>query len=441
MSAASDATSGGLQDTLPGGTPVHQTADTADLARRLLGTQLAQYEFKSLLGQGGMASVFLAQHQTLQRPCAIKILSPELLRRQPESVERFLAEARSAASLVHPHVVTVHNIGQSRGYHFIELEYIPGKSLQALKEQTPRMPILTATRYLLQAASALAAAHRQGLVHRDFKPANILVRNDGVAKLADFGLAKRVGTGDSGDRSPLTGTPLFMAPELFLGQPGGKTSDVYAVGVSYYLLLTGRYPYDELTVPRLARLHAEQPIPDPRIVNAEIPAEIASLIAQALAKDPAERPADGGAMHAELSHVFTTLRTLQSIVEEAVAPLPASLQVAQDRLEVRLSLPHGRAQTVFIEQTQATPWSTNIVRVYSICGPADPSYFRRALELNSQIPHGSLAIETIGGEPHFVMVHSYLRATCEPLELRHGVQEIAHWADRVERALTGGDQY
>ncbi len=414
---------------------------SSDELHHLIGSQLSLYSIEGLLGRGGMAWVFQARHNMLQRPCAIKILSPDLERRQPGAVESFLREARVAASLVHPHVVTVHNIGHHDGYHFIEMEYVPGQSLQHLFAVDGLLPPTQATDYVLQSCSALAEAHRQGMIHRDFKPANILVRNDGWTKLADFGLAKRVVAlhGES-DRS-LSGTPYFMAPELFCGSAGTCASDVYAVGVSYFYLLTGRFPYTDRSITRLAQLHQQAPVPDPREHGHDIPDAAVEVVRQALAKEPADRFRDGAELYSALREISTSLRSLQSIVTEAIDGIDATLRAADDVLEIVVSLPNGRRQKIYVEETVSQPWSAQIVRVYSVCGLAIPSYFRRALELNARVPHGSLAVESIDGDPHFVMLNSHLRVACDPIDIRHSVLDIAQWADDMEAALTGQDLY
>lgn len=441
MTVAPDQSTVDLAETLAADTTVAASESEFDLARRLVGSQLSLYHLETLLGHGGMAWVFLARHSMLQRPCAVKVLSPELAERQPRAVEMFLSEARAAASLVHPHVVTVHNVGEAAERYFIELEYISGQSLQWLRTHRASLTAVEATGFLVQSCSALAAAHQQGMVHRDFKPANILVRDDGVAKLADFGLAKRVKAGESTTDQGLSGTPYFMAPELFRGAVGSPASDVYAVGVSYYYLLTGKFPFTSRQLVQLEQLHAHQAVPDPRTVCPDIPAAAVATLQRAMAKRPEDRHRDGAALHAELQSVFLQLRTLRSMVEDAVAGLDAFVDPRPQPLTVHVSVPGGRTQAVRVEEVEAKPWSTTIVRVYSVCGPARESYYLKALQLNAQVPCGSLAIERIDGVDHFVMLHSVPRTTCDPLQIRHAVQDIAQWADTVERALTGLDQF
>lgn len=441
MTVASDRPTIDLAETLPAGAASVVRDPDLDLARELIGQQLALYQIEALLGRGGMAWVFRAHHNMLHRPCAVKVLNPELARQQPQAVEMFLSEARAAASLVHPNVVTVHNVGKAGEHNFIELEYIAGQSLQWLRTRQANMAPIEATGYLLQSCNALAAAHHHGMVHRDFKPANILVRQDGVAKLADFGLAKRIIAGQSPAEQGLSGTPYFMAPELFRGSPGSPASDVYAVGVSYFYLLTGKFPFTSRHLVRLEQLHAEQPVPDPRATCPDIPPAAVATIERAMAKRPEDRHPNGAALSADLQSVFTQLRTLRSIVDEAVVGLPAEVESQPTRLAITVRLPAGRTQTVFVEETTLKPWSTSVVRVYSNCGPAHESYYRKALQLNARTAHGSLAIERIDGVDHFVMLHGFLRSTCAPLEIRHAVQDIAAWADEVERALTGADQF
>ena len=244
--------------------------DTADFARApsiqeaaeppeaLVGTRLANYKIERFLGQGGMARVYLATHLTLERPCAIKVLRPVTIERDKNAAEAFLIEARAAAALVHPHVVALHTIGKSDRRHYIEMEYVSGQSLGRLLQTSGALDPLEATRLMLQISSALAAAHEVGMVHRDVKPENVMVTDTRDAKLADFGLAKRITSKQSIDGTVLCGTPNYMAPELFAGRSATKQSDIYAMGVTYFSLLAGRLPVETQSVNELIRFHASQ---------------------------------------------------------------------------------------------------------------------------------------------------------------------------------------
>jgi eukaryotic-like serine/threonine-protein kinase len=410
--------------------------------RELIGRPFAGYLIESALGQGGMAWVFLAQHQTLQRPCAIKILRTDLHSTDQDFLQLFIAEARAAASVVHPHIVTVHNIGEVDRYHFIELEYVPGASLQHLAQAEQRLAPTRATYLLLQACEALAAAHRQGLVHRDFKPANVLVAENDYAKLADFGLAKRIATGRSiGLESTLVGTPYYMAPELFDGHPATPASDVYAVGVSYYQLLTGQFPFVERNLAALVSLHKTAPVPDPRAGTTDVTPEMAQVVQQCLAKSPTDRPRDGDALGRALRTILLRSQDLRSLVDEARGADDWECREEGRRLTLEVPLSSGRQQRVVVEECDEGPGGEPIVRIYSVCARAQESFYRAALELNARLAHGSLAIEELDGEPCFVMLNCYPRCTCDAEEIRRSVQEISQWADRIELALTGQDRH
>ena len=414
------------------------SAADQDLRTALIGSNFGTYSIESFLGKGGMAWVFLATHNQLHRPCAIKVLCPELRSQDDEFVQLFIDEARSAASLVHQHVVTVHNIGEVDSKHFIEMEFVPGCSLQEIVLKQKPLTIFQATELLAQACLALAEAHRRGLVHRDFKPANILVSSEGVAKLADFGLAKRVDSKVE-DRK-LSGTPYFMAPELFEGVGANKLSDVYAVGVSWYFLLTVQYPFVEESIPRLAKRHRDACIPDIRDLRLDVPTEIVELLNECLAKDPSARPRDAGIVYQRLRQILGKMRDFHALVSEALAELP-HIMVSQNEntYVVTVATPGNRSQHVYIEDHPAGRWPSAVIRIFSVCGRATGSYYHRALELNGEIPYGGLAIEQIDGESKFVMVRCYPRSTCDPEEIRRSVEDIAHWADRTEQVLTDGD--
>lgn len=412
-----------------------------DIAETLPGRTFDRYTIDSFLGKGGMAWVFLAKHNSLQRPCAVKILSPDLHRRDASFLDMFIAEARSAASVVHPNIVTVHDVGQLDEYSYIELEYVVGQSLQEILKDAGQLSPFRATYLLAQACEGLAEAHRHDLIHRDFKPSNVLVNDRDRAKLADFGLAKRVSADATSQGQSLTGTPYFMAPELFAGEASTRRSDVYAVGVSYYYLLTGQFPFVDRKLSQLAGKHANEPVPDARLLNPRLPAEVIAAIEACMAKDVGARPEDGQAVYDMLMKVYRQLRELSSLVDEAMAGSDVSWTQQEEAIELVAPLEGGRSQRVRVESCKDGPWQEEIVRVFSVCCPISEHYFRRALELNADITHGSVAIDTVDGTPCFVMINSYPRATCDAEEIRRSVLDIAKWADEVERILTGEDKY
>ncbi|GIW96615.1 MAG: hypothetical protein KatS3mg110_4656 [Pirellulaceae bacterium] len=416
--------------------PPEQPVDGRD---PLIGTELSHYLVERFLGAGGMGRVYLARHLTLYRSCALKVLAPELCRSQPQLLELLLSEARAAAQLVHPHIVAIHYIGFDRDYHFIEMEYIEGQSLKALVERGP-LDLARATRFVEHVAQALGEAHRRNVIHRDIKPSNVLVTSQDIAKLADFGLARNADDLRRQKSSSLSGTPNFMAPELWRGEAATRQSDIYALGVTYFYLCTGRYPFAASRLARLARLHLEEYPPDVRTLNPHVPESIAGLIDRCLAKNPADRPQDVEELRHALHAIYLQLRSLEALVREALIGQPAVLNVLdKERFEIRLDVGGGRGQTVFVEQCERSWECEPVVRVYSPCGPARPDYYRRALELNARSCFGALAITDCGGAPQFVMLDAHPRSSCDPVALRSSILSVAQHADDVERALTGKD--
>ena len=227
---------------LDGSGPIDRKSSVEPELDVLIGRELHIYRCDSLLGRGGMGRVYLAEHRDLGRHCALKILAPRLAANDKEYVARFHQEARVAAALVHPNIVVTHAMGEAGGFHFLEMEFVAGRSLQQLVSDEGRLTPVRATALAVQMAEGLAAAHRAGIVHRDLKPDNVLLTRHGTAKIADFGLAKRIVASESGAHR-LVGTPNFMAPELFSDSTSTPASDVYALGVCYFLLLTGRLPF------------------------------------------------------------------------------------------------------------------------------------------------------------------------------------------------------
>ncbi len=407
----------------------------------LVGKEFGPYELQALAGQGGMGRVYRAHHSGLGRPCAVKVLNPELVRKRPRYAELFVQEARSAAALIHPNVVTVHNILRSGELWMIEMEWVDGSALNhawAKDFQTS----YRATQIMLMIASALAAAHRHQIVHRDLKPSNVLVTREGQAKLADFGLAKGVVARSAEEPVPgLAGTPYFMAPELFVGKPATPRSDIYAAGITYYYLLTEQYPYRSDSFPELLRMHRNAEIPDVSTEVGDAPQRTQRIIDRCLAKKPDDRYEDGQELYEDLRTLLGSLRRLEDLIEEALEGLDLTVRRVDNGFEVDVSLEGDRHQVVTIEETRSEYTGERLLRVWSPCGPVDDAYLQRALEINGEVYHGALAIQDHHGRRYFVMRNNYPRATCDPEEIRSSVLAIAQRSDDVESMLIGSDMH
>jgi len=414
----------------------------ARLDDQLLGAQVDKYQIERLLGKGGMGRVYLARHLDLHRPCALKILSPARTGDDADYVERFWNEGRAAAALVHPNIVTVHAIGQAEPHYFLEMEFVPGRSLRQLIQDEGKLPPLRAVALASRIADGLAAAHRAHIVHRDLKLDNVLLTLHGIPKLADFGLASRVVRAGGGELPEgLCGTPHYIAPEMYRGQSASPASDVYALGVSLFYMLAGYYPYQGESLAELMQAVVTQPLPDLAALVRGIPEEIVACVERLLARDPADRPADAVEAGRLLQAILGETRDLQELVREAfVDDAGVAWRGEQDRFRVRVQLPDERQQVVWVEPSTAAS-AERVLTIFSRCGPAEAAYYESALRLNSEIPHGSIAIREIDGAPNFIVINSYPRSTVDAEEIRRSVHEIAARADAIELMLTNADRH
>ena len=265
---------------------------TYDQTDPLIGRLIDQrYRVTRRLARGGMATVYVAQDERLERPVALKVMHPHLAE-SDAFVERFHREARAAARIVHPGVVSVFDQGVVSGQGFLVMELIDGTNLRALLNAQGAFTIPQALRYTTDILEALRAAHRMGVIHRDIKPENILVPTDGPAKVADFGLARAVSKGSTSATGNMLGTAAYIAPEIAQTAKADARSDLYSVGIMLYEMLTGAVPWADESPLQIASHHVSDDVPSPSANLPWIPREIDDLIAALTARNPANRCAD-----------------------------------------------------------------------------------------------------------------------------------------------------
>ncbi len=292
-----------------------------------------RYQILEKIGQGGLAEVYRAQDVALGRIVAVKALRCEYVT-DPAFLIRFHREAQNAANLTHPNIVAVYDFGQDQGRPYIVMEYVPGLDLRTLLEQNGALSIPQAVDICYQVCAGVGHAHRSGLVHGDLKPGNVLIRSDGHAKVVDFGLARALGESAMDEAGELVwGTPAYFAPEQAAGGRVSPATDVYAIGVILYEMLTGQLPFggDDHEV---ARKHVYEKPPVVHRINPRIPVQLSRIVEQALQKKPEERFETADEMGAALARFRDDLeqsisldhhpsRTFESVPPESSAQLPA----------------------------------------------------------------------------------------------------------------------
>jgi beta-lactam-binding protein with PASTA domain len=260
-----------------------------------------RYEVLSRIGTGGMADVYLARDQLLGRQVAVKLLHHRFAEDQ-EFVERFRREASSAASLSHPSVVAIFDRGEWDGTYYIAMEYLPGRSLKAVVRERGPLDPASAIDIVIQILGAARFAHRRGVIHRDLKPHNVILDEEGRAKVTDFGIA-RAGASDMTLTGSIMGTAQYLSPEQAQGHAVSASSDIYAVGIVLYELLTGTVPFDGETAVTIALKQVSAVPVAPSALNPAVGPELDTVVLRALAKDPAERFADAEEFIAALEYV------------------------------------------------------------------------------------------------------------------------------------------
>ncbi len=269
----------------------------------LIGRTIGRYQITEHLGRGGMAEVYKAYQPSLDRYVAIKLMHG-FLADEKEFLTRFEREAKVVATLRHPNIVQVHDFDVENGVYYMVMEFINGETLkgrlQTLEELGEWVTTDDAARIILAVGSALKYAHDRGMVHRDVKPANVMITEDGQVILTDFGIAKIVTSSNLTASGAMVGTPSYMAPEQGMGQPGDERSDIYSLGVMLYQLMVGRLPYDADTPLAVVLKHINDPLPLPRSVKPDLSEQLERVILKSLAKNPTDRYQKVGEMLADL---------------------------------------------------------------------------------------------------------------------------------------------
>jgi predicted Ser/Thr protein kinase len=317
------------------------------------GRLIQHYRIESLLGEGGMGTVYQATDMLLQRLVAVKMLHSHLVS-QTSFMERFRNEALILARLNHPNIAVVYNFLQESSDYFMAMEYVEGDSLEALIRKAGALSPAIASEIVRQGLEGMAHAHRKGVLHRDIKPANLMLTPEGTIKLMDFGIARISGEQRLTQANRIVGTLEYMAPELIEGQEPSPASDIYAMGVLLYELLSGKLPFASRTDYELMQaIVREKPIPL-RKLDGQIPKELEAVVQKALEKNPAKRFVDAKTFQKALQPFFTMAPVLDPA--RIVPPLPVT-DVVDIQPNRKLMAATKKANSVSPEQflTQQTP--------------------------------------------------------------------------------------
>lgn len=285
-----------------------------------------RYQIESRLGSGGMAVVYRARDLMLERTVAVKILREDYSS-DPAFRERFHQEAKAAANLSHPSIVTIHDFGLDAGQLFIVMEYIPGTDLKSILQSRGRYTTEEALPLIIQAAAGVGYAHRAGLVHCDIKPQNMLVTPDQRLKVTDFGIARALASIQPDERASVVwGSPQYFAPEQAAGMAPSPASDVYSLGVILFEMLTGRLPFNATNAIELSRQHRTLQSPSLRQFNPAISPALEQIVLKVLSKEPSARYRTADQLGRVLM-TFSRTTTVTAIPE--INPAPPQVQSAQ----------------------------------------------------------------------------------------------------------------
>jgi eukaryotic-like serine/threonine-protein kinase len=352
-----------------------------------------RYRIVRKLGAGGMANVYLAEDEVLGRRVAIKILNDRHAG-DDQFVERFRREAKNAASLSHPNIVSIYDRGEAEGTYYIAMEYLDGRSLKELIVARGPAPVHLAIDYARQILAAIRFAHRHGIVHRDIKPHNVLVDAEGRLKVTDFGIA-RAGVSQMTEAGSIIGTAQYLSPEQAKGAPVDQTSDLYSVGVVLYELLTGVVPFSGDTPVEIAMKHLSAPPEPPSVKRAEIPRELDLVVLRALAKDPADRYQSAEEMDADLARVARGAAVSPATEEAATAiisrPPPTAVTEIKPRAHEPVPYAPPAAYYDYDEPRRRAVWPWFVALLF-VAAAVVGGYFLYD-QIQTQLTNSKVAVE------------------------------------------------
>jgi eukaryotic-like serine/threonine-protein kinase len=383
-----------------------------------------RYRIMRKLGTGGMANVYLAEDQELGRRVAIKILDDRHAG-DDQFIERFRREAKNAASLSHPNIVSIYDRGEAEGTYYIAMEYLDGRSLKELIVSRGPAPVNIAVDYARQILAALRFAHRHGIVHRDIKPHNVLVDAEGRLKVTDFGIA-RAGASQMTEAGSIIGTAQYLSPEQARGAPVDQTSDLYSVGVVLYELLTGGVPFTGDTPVEIAMKHLSS-VPDPPSAKrGDIPRDLDLVVLRALAKDPAERYQSAEEMDEDLARVARGAAVSPATEEAATAIIARPAAVAPTAItQARPPVPYAPppAYYDYDEPRRRTLWPW-FVAVLFVAGAVVGGYFLYR-QVQNQLSSSTVRVGNYMGQREALAVANIRHAGFVPNIVRQPNPKVA----------------
>ena len=323
-----------------------------------------RYKIEEILGQGGMSSVYKATDPNLRRVVAIKMVHPHLSS-DPSFMRRFEEEAAAIGSLRHPNIVQVFDFNSDEDVNYMVMEYVPGETLQArlhrLNKNQRKMAITEAVQITMNVCDGLSYAHKRGMVHRDVKPGNIMLDIQNQAILMDFGIVKIVGSSAHTLTGAVIGTANYMPPEIIRSEPADQRSDIYALGVTLYEMLSGKPPFDADSAMTIMMMHLNDPVPDIEKIRDDLPGVLVTILKKALEKGREERYQSAEEMANDLRKVSQKLSTLQldkpevllNQTEEKEMVTPTQIVPQVEVVDLNATLIDIPEQTLIHEETQA----------------------------------------------------------------------------------------